>query len=875
MSFLARIPFFGRARRDAELDEEIRAHLRLAEAERVERGESPDDAAYAARREFGNVGMVKEVTREMWGGIWLERLLQDLRYAFRSLRRTPGFATVAILTLALGIGVNTAMFTVVNGVLFRPLPFAQPDRLFLVSYRQPNNPWMPEPVLTDQNYLEFKARTRVFANVATFSGGQATLTQAGDPARLQAAMVTPEFTSVLGVAPAIGATFSIDDGKKGSAPVVLLSDQLWRDRFSSDARIVGKPAVVDGVAHTVIGVMPPGFDFPGHAMLWRPISVTIDPRNSWSRPVVGRLRAGETTEQAFAELQAIVPQMTPMAGRKRSDFVAEVLPLKQFVVGNVEQALWIFAGAVGFVLLIACANVANLLLMRAASREQEIAVRAALGAERPRLIRQLLTESVLIALLGGALGVLLAIVGVRTLVALSPAGRIPRVEELHVDGVVLAFTAGLSFVTGIVFGLAPALRATRRELRDSIAQGARTITSRHGGLRAALVVGEIALALMLLAGAGLMIRSFAHMRAVDLGFRPANVVAMTVDLPSNTYRNAEAMRQFHRSVLDGLAAQPGVEAVGAVNWRPLGGNLIAGDFQLDDGRKLPKGDAWADKMAVSPGYFRTWGIRLRRGREFTEQDDASAPGVVIVSASVAQRLWPNVDPVGKRISMADKPTPNDWLTIVGVVDDVVQEDVKARPDAALYQPYSQIPFTFFLQHMSFGVRTSAPLASVAPAMRRVLQLVDKDQPIQKIATMEELVASTTVEPLFQARLLALFSILALVLAAIGIYGVLAYSVAERRHEIGIRVALGAQARDVSRMVLRRTLALSVPGLVLGVLGALAVTRVLDRLLFGVKPNDPATLATVATLLAAVALVAALIPARRASRVDPMMALRSE
>jgi predicted permease len=370
-----------------------------------------------------------------------------------------------------------------------------------------------------------------------------------------------------------------------------------------------------------------------------------------------------------------------------------------------------------------------------------------------------------------------------------------------------------------------------------------------------------------------MIRSFARMQAVDLGFRPENVVAMTVNLPGSTYRTAQAMQQFHRSVLDGLAAMPGVDAVGAINWRPLGDNLIAGSFQLDDGRKDPQG--WADKMGVSPGYFRTWGIRVRNGREFTAQDDALAPKVVIVSASVARRYWPTQDPIGKRISMEDKPTPQSWLTIVGVVDDVIQQGVRTQPDRAVYQPYAQLTSPFFLEHMSFGVRSTTPPATVAAAMRGVLRGVDKDQPVQRIAPMRELVAATTAEPLFQARLFALFSALALMLAAIGIYGVLAYSVAERTHEIGIRVALGAQARDVARMVLRRTLALSVPGLVLGILGALAVTRVLDRLLFGVKPNDPATFGSVAALLAAVALVAALIPARRAARVDPMVALRAE
>jgi putative ABC transport system permease protein len=867
--------WFDRGRRDAELDEEIRGHLALAQAERVARGESSDDAAFTARREFGNVSLVKEITREQWGAVWLERLIQDLRYAARSLRRAPAFAVVAILTVALGIGVNTAMFTVVNGVLLRALPFARPDRLFLVSYRPANSPFLRQPSLSDHNFLRFKERTRAFARVATFSSGQATLTGVGEPARLDAAQVTPAFIGILGVAPALGSTFAADDGKPGREPVVLLGDRLWRDRFSADPRVVGKPVVLNGVSHTVIGVMPPGFDFPSHAALWQPTEVTINPRNSWSRPVIGRLRDGVTKEQAVAELNAMLPELVGHPGEQRENLITEIVPLKQLVVGDVERPLWVFAGAVGFVLLIACANVANLMLMRATSRQQEIALRAALGAERPRLVRQLLTESVTIAAIGGAVGVVLALAGVRLLVALAPAGRLPRIEEVRADGVVLAFTAGLALLTGILFGLAPALRATRRELRESMAQGARTSSTRHGGLRGALVVAEIALALVLLAGAGLLIRSFARMRAVELGFTPSNVVSVTVDLPGSTYRDAAAMQRFHRSVLDGLATIPGVDAAGAINFRPLGGNIIAGDFDVEGGRQLPDGALWTNKMVVSPGYFRTWGIRLRSGREFTDQDVAAAPKVVIVSSSLAERVWPNEDPLGKRISMEGKPRPDTWMTVVGVVDDVVQVDVKGKRGAATYRPYAQTTSAFFLEHMSFAVRTAAPIASVGPAIRRVLRNVDKDQPVQQLATMDELVASTTAEPLFQARLLATFSVLALILAAIGIYGVLAYSVTERTHEIGIRVALGAQARDVSRMVLRRTLFLSIPGVALGVAGALAVTRVLDRLLFGVKPNDPATIVAVAALLACVALVAAVVPARRATRVDPMVALRAE
>jgi len=869
-----KLPFSNRARRDEELSEEIRAHMKMDVAERVARGEDPREAEAAARREFGNVGVVTEVTREQWGVLWLERLGQDLRFGLRSLRRAPGYATVAITTLMLGIGINTAMFTVINGIVLRPLPYVRQDRLVLASYREPNNPWMPRPAMSDRNYVLFRERARSYTGIGTFHTGPVTLTGAGEPVRVSSATITPEIIGILGIAPALGSAFAPTDGVRGSAPVALLGHELWRDRFGSDPQIVGKRVMIDGEAHSVVGVMPAGFDFPERVAIWRPMEVRVEEGRSYMNPVVARLRDGVTREQALAELQTMVPQFTTFFEQPRAQFVPEVLPLRKLVVGNTERPLWIFAGAVGFVLLIACANVANLQLMRAASRQQELALRTALGAERPRLLRQLLTESVLIATIGGVLGVLLSMVLVRSLLALAPEGLLPRLGDIHVDGTVLVFTAALCLVTGVLFGLAPSLRATRNQLRDSMAQGARTLSAGHGRLRSMLVVSEIALALVLLAGAGLLIRSFDQLRSVSLGFQPANVVSLTVDLPDNTYRTAEAMQQLHRRVLDGFAALPQVEAAGAVNWRPLGQGLIAGDFQFDDGRKLPQGYV-ADKIVVSPNYFRTWGIRVREGRDFDAHDDASAPKVVIASASVAQRFWPQGNAVGKRISMADHPGPNDWITIVGVVDDVMQENLRTAPHAALYQPIAQVTGTFFLSHMSYGVRTSAPVASVAPAMRGVVRSVDPELPVQRIASMTDLVASVTDEPRFQARLLTAFSVLALLLAAVGIYGVLAYSVAERTREIGIRVALGAQPQDVSSLVVRRTLALSIPGVVIGLGGALAVTRVLDRLLFGVKPNDPMTLITVSGLLGIVAVAAALIPARRAGRVDPLEALRTE
>jgi putative ABC transport system permease protein len=688
--------------------------------------------------------------------------------------------------------------------------------------------------------------------------------------------VTTTFLAVLGVSPALGRSFTADDGDAGH-DAVLIGDRLWRERFGATTSVVGKPIVLDGKRRTIVGVMPRSFDFPFGAQLWVPITITLDPHNSRLRPVVGRLSPGTTPAQAFAELRTIIGSEDSLTKSRfqANELITELLPVKSVIVGDVQRSLYIFAGAVAFVLLIACANVANLLLMRAATRQHEMAIRVAVGANRGRLIRQLLTESTLVAFIAGTLGVAFAVAGVRSLLALAPEGLLPRTDQIHIDGAVLAFTAGLCLLTGIGFGLVPAFRITRRDLRVSLGEGSRTLGGQRGMLRSALVVTEVALALVLLVGAGLVVRSFLRLRAVDLGFRPEHVVSMTVDLPDAKYTTARSMRDLHAEAVARMAQLPGVNAAAAVNWRPLGNALTMGDFRISDDRKLPRGAAWATKPAVTPDYFRVMGIRLLEGRAFSDRDDANAPGVVIFSASVAKRLWPGKSAIGERISMSDHPKPGDWLTIVGVVDDVIQQGMRQERDAAVYQPIAQVTGTFFLGHVSYAVRTDGDAGTTAAAMRSVVRGLDKDQPVEAVGTMEGLIASTIAEPLFQARLLTLFSILALVLASIGIYGVLAYSITERTHEIGIRIALGARPRNVMRMIVWRTIALILPGLVIGVAASLALTRVLATFLFQVKPTDPATFAGVGGLLAVVAIVAAVLPARRASRVDPMIALRHE
>ena len=870
---MSRRPKPARDTRDADLDAEIRAHLAMAAADRVARGESPEQAASAARREFGNVGHIKEVTREMWGGLWLERLGQDLHYAWRSLRRAPGFAAVAIVTLAVGIGANAAMFTVMNGVLIRPLPFHEPDRLVLPSYSPPRSAFIPQPGMDEAHYLEYARRARTVESVASTAQRQVTLTGAGEATRLPASVVTTGFFSVLGVRPALGRAFVADDDQPGHDGVII-ADALWRERFGADSSVVGKAVTLDGERHTVVGVAPPSFDFPLGAQVWMPIALKVDARRSRMGTVVARLAPNATPAHALAELKTIVEPMPRDFGPMGNQFVSEVLPIREIIVGDVQRSLYIFAGAVVFVLLIACANVANLLLMRAATRQHEMAVRVALGADRPRLIRQLLTESTLVAFVGGVIGVILAFVGVRALVALAPAGLLPRTNQMHVDGVVLAFTAGLCLMTGIGFGLAPALQTSRRNLGTSIGERNRAVSGRRSVLRGALVVTEIALALVLLTGAGLVARSFMRLRSVELGFEPKSVLAMTVNLPSTKYRTGQSLHEFRQATLARLAALPGVEAAAAVNWRPLGGALMKGDFKLAGGQQPPRGFL-VSKPAISPNYFRVMGIRVLEGRSFTEGDNASGAGVVIVSASVARRLWPGGSAVGQLVSMADEPKPTDWLTVVGVVDDVIQQGLNGERDAAMYEPLTQTSTPFFLSHMNFVVRASGEAGPLAASMRDVVQTIDRDQPVESLGTMTSLISKTIAEPLFHVRLLTLFSLCALLLAAIGIYGVLAYAVTERTREIGIRVAIGAVPRDVVRMIVRRTMALTLPGLAIGILASLAVTRVLGKLLFQVKPTDPATFAVMGIVLFLVALAAAIIPARRASRVDPMVALRTD
>ncbi len=864
-----------RGRHDADdvaLDEEIRGHLAMAIADRVARGESIDDATAAVRREFGNVGHVKEVTHESWGAMWLERFAQDIRYALRSLRRAPVFATIAILTLALGIGANTAMFTVVRGILLRPLPFRHPNALYLVSRETDAVRGYLGPAMTDQDYVEYRRLTRTFSATASYNTSPETFLGAGEPLRLQTAYVTPSFFKVLGVRAQRGRTFDDDTEQAGTSAVIIIGDRLWHDQFGGDSAIVGRSARVEGYTKTIVGIMPPGFDFPQHAEVWTPVIFALGGHNSRFRTVLGRLAPNATPADAAAELRVFSANRDHVDPRPTTEpLVTSIVPLRDSIVGNVRMSLLVFAGAVGLVLLIACANVSNLMLMRASSRTQELGIRAALGASRTRLLRQLLTESVIIATIGGIVGLAISYAGVSLLLRAAPQDLLPRAQEIHVDIVVLAVALLTCVAAGVIAGIAPAITASKRHLRDALNEAGRT-TARVP-LHAVFVTAETALALLLLIGAGLLIRSFERLRSVDLGFAPDNLITVTLDFPATRYKTVELLHDVQQRMSARIAAIDGVQSSAAVNWIPLTNTTIVGDFHLEDGRELPPG-YMVLKPCVTSDYFATMGIRVRQGRGFLPSDDAAAPRVVVVSRGVANRLWPGASPVGKRITMSDHPTPKDWMTIVGVVDDVVQEGVAQDRAQAIYQPLAQADRTFWLSHLNFVARTDgAHSAAVARGIRVAVREVDPEQPIESIMTMTSRLGAVVAEPRFRSLLLGVFAGFAVLLAAIGVYGVLAYGVTARTRELSIRMALGASPGAVVRLVLAGSAALTIPGLVIGLVASLGATRVLSSFLFHVSALDVATFAGATILLLVVALAAAYVPARRAGKVDPLLTMK--
>jgi putative ABC transport system permease protein len=873
--------FPSRRRRDKDLEEEIRSHLEMAIRDRMERGETAEQAKKAALREFGNVGLIKEVTREMWGWRSLEQLTQDLRYGARMLIKNPGFTAIAVLTLALGIGANTAIFSVVNELLLRPLPFADAGRLVMLWEVTPEG--RHQNTTSRANFRAWREQSTAFDGMAAFSDQRLNLTGDGEPEEVAVQLATPELFQVLGVEPLLGRTLNEDDGRLRSAGVVL-GYGIWQRRFGGDPQIVGKPITLNGMPFTVVGVMPDGFQWHIRsrsgtgkpAEMWAVLVMPAEGSGLHGRflSVAGRLKPGVSREQAEAEIKAIESRIGHDEPQYSRGYGAEIIPLREQFVGNVRSALLILLGAVGFVLLIACANVANLMLARAATRQKEIALRTALGASRRRVVRQLLTESLLLALLGSLLGLGLAWWGIQALVAISPRDLV-NLRGVGINLTVLAWTLGISVVTGVVFGLAPALEATRLNLNDALKEGGKGAGgqgARSSRLRSALVIAEVALALVLLVSAGLLVKSFARLRNIDTGFTTENVLTMVVRLAGAKYKEDPQVVGFFRQATERIGALPGVRSVGIVNYLPLYGGLgSATGFTIEGRPAPPPGEEPTTNVRVSDaGYFSAIGIPLLRGRNFTQGEDSEAKHVVIISESLARQYFAGEDPLGKHISveMFDKPTPTE---VIGVVGDVRYDSLTDQAEPTVYFPHPELTYEF----MTLVVRTAGDPAAITPAVRDKLREIDPNQPVSDVRTMEQVMADTVGRARFNTLLLGLFAGLATLLAAVGIFGVMNYTVTLRAREIGIKMALGAAPGLILRSVLRQGLLLTLIGIGIGLAGALVLTRVMASLLFGVEATDPATFAAIVLLLAVVSLIACYIPAQRATKVDPMVALRYE
>jgi putative ABC transport system permease protein len=869
---------FQRSQADRELDDEVKFHLERQVAANIASGMNPVEARRRALIEFGGVEELKEECRDTRHVRWLQDFAQDLRFGLRMLGKSPGFTAVAVLTLALGIGANTAIFSVVDSVLVRPLPYPHADQLV----------WLAElnPKLVDgeiyaspPTFLDWQRQQHTFSALSAISKDALTLTGSGEPIRLQAADVSAGFFSVMGIRPELGRDFLPSDDRIGAPPVVILTNQLWRDRFGADPRIIGRTINLDDKGFTVVGVAPRAFDFPSElgvrVSLWTPViprlgADALSERGAHFLPVIGRLKPGVSLAAASGDINAIETRIAQDSANYYQGFSVRLLPLKQRIVGDVSLALWILLGAVGFVLLIACANVSNLILANSAVRHREIGIRRALGATGPRLARQFFTESLLLAFAGGIVGILIAYGGLHGLLVIAPQ-KLPRFTEIQLNGQVLTFATLLSATVGAIFGVAPAWKAARFDPASALKGDNLPIPSkllRNRGRFAAwmLVVAEIAVTLVLLAGASLMLKSFLRLISVNPGFSPHNVIAFEFSLDASRYPQKASQVAFFNDLLRRVRALPGVQSAA------LGKDLPMLQ-SMSSTVSLNGGESWSSfqvqQAIVGPEYFQTLGIPLIKGRLFDVEDGRNSRPVAMVNEAFVRRFFARVNPLDQRVethfmSMANR-------LIVGVVGDVHQSGPASPPPPEVYIPFNQAPNAT----MTLLVRTETAPESVIPAVKGIVAALDKDQAIDKVTTMESLLAQSVAQPRFYSLLFGIFASLALVLAAIGTYGVISYSVAQRTHEIGVRMALGAQPRDMIRMVLGEGAFLAGVGVAAGLGGGLALTRFLRSLLFEIKPTDPLTFASAAILLAIVALLACYIPARRAMKVDPMVALRYE
>jgi len=858
-----------------ELDEEIQSHLRMEEHENLETGLSPDEARHRAIQQFGNVTLAKERSKDMWQWTSVEAFLQDLRFGLRQLRKNPGFAAVAILTLALGIGANSAMFSAIDNVLLKPLAFPQPDRLvnlWEVTTKR-NLPPVPPPV---GNYLDWHKMNHSLASLGGFLPLAFSLTSTAEPERYLGALCDEGLFSTLRVAPVLGRAFTADDTLPGKNTVAILGYGLWKQRFAGDPNILGQTIILDGRARTIVGVMPEGFSFPFQSVVWMPFGWNEQQRGNrdWHDiGAIGRLKDNVSLAEAradFAQVAANLARQYPVFNKGES---IKVNSMTEELVGPIRPAFLILIAAVGFVLLTACANVANLLLAKASERGRELAVRASLGAGRARILRQLLAESLLLSLAGGVAGLLLAMAVLRTIVIAAPSS-IPRIEEIHLDWRTFLFTLALSVLTGFLFGIAPAWSVSRADVHSVLKEGSRGNT-RHGSLRGALVIAQVLAAVVLLCGAGLLVRSFYTLLHVDPGFNAERVMTARL-VPDAKYNDHPDLQiQFARNILHNVAALPGVENSAIGSDIPIAGNprfIVRAEGQEFTPSQAPV----TGFFSVTPAYFNVMGMHLVEGRFLNDRDVAGTPFVAVVNQAFARKFFPGQSAVGKRIEVTFR-TPPRWREIVGVVADVHTDGLDAEPPVAVYGAFLQIPGASlaFTPAMTVVVKTKQDPAALGNALKGAIYRADRAQPVFALQPMEEVVGKSVAARRFSLLLIAGFAGLALFLAALGIYGVVSYSVAQRAPEIGIRMALGANASQVVWMIERQGLTLVLLGLAFGTLAALGLTRFVKGMLFGIQPSDPITFLAVAGLLLAVSLIASYLPAWRASRVDPIHALRHE
>jgi len=892
---MARVPGFRRSFRfpwrtadqvSAEVEEELGFHLEMVAEELAAQGWPAEQARLEAVRRFGDVEgtkrfcralEVRKETRMKWMET-LGELGQDLRFAGRQLAKSPGFTLVAVLTLALGIGATTSIFSVVYGVVLRALPFAEAERLVRPYFVSPEGE--PRGAFSVANFLDWRAESKTIAGATAMYQGTMNLSGGGgEPERLPGAFVTADYFSVLGVRPVAGRTFAPDEDSPKAALTVVISEELWQRRFGRDPEVVGRSLLLNGKPHTVVGVIARGTQLPAGADAWVPMVFTEDDRNQRGAvylAVVARLAPGVTLEQARAESDVIGRRLAEQYPEANASYMKgmTIKPLREQIVGETRKPLLVLLGAVGFVLLIACTNVANLLLVRAASREGEIVIRSALGAKRSRIVRQLLTESLVLALVGGAAGVALASWALKALVKLAPRG-IPRLEEISLDSTALLFALGISLLTGILFGLVPALQTSRTDLIAVIREGTRGSKGRGGTrLRNALVVTEMALAVVLLASAGLLLRSFARLQEVDPGFKPESVVTFNLELPETKYTDEPKLRAFLAALTERMHRLPGVESVGAtVFGLPLAGVDNTLSFQIEGRPPLPPDKEESIRIAiVTPDFFRTVGVPVVRGRGFTAQDRQGAQQVVLLNESAVRRHFPGEEPLGKRFELG---WTSDGVTrggeVVGIVADFKQNALEGEIDAQLFLPYDQAP----LESLAVALRSTQDPQVVAAAVRTEVRELDPDLPVYGLQPMTEVVAASTSQSRFYMLLLGGFAVVSLILAAIGIYGVIAYAVRQRTQEIGIRMALGATSERVMRMVVGQGLVLAGAGALAGLLGAYLATQGMQSLLYEVSASDPVIYTGVALVLVLVAAFASYLPARRAAEIEPQMTIRGE